>query len=41
MAKLDKSLFRNIEDVLETLKSKKEQLVDARALSHPTIVDGM
>ncbi|XP_060573301.1 thiosulfate sulfurtransferase-like [Ruditapes philippinarum] len=39
VAKFDKTLFRNYDEVLEILKSKKAQLVDARALSHPTIVD--
>ncbi|XP_045170622.2 thiosulfate sulfurtransferase-like [Mercenaria mercenaria] len=39
VAKLDKNLFRSYEDVLENLKSKKEQLVDARAVDHPSVLD--
>ncbi|XP_045170618.2 thiosulfate sulfurtransferase-like isoform X1 [Mercenaria mercenaria] len=37
--KLDKNLFRTFEDILENLKSKKEQLVEARPMDHPTMID--
>ncbi|WAR20143.1 THTR-like protein [Mya arenaria] len=39
VAKMDKSLLRNYEDVIRNYKTKEEQIVEARVKDHPTRID--
>lgn len=39
VAKLDKNLIRTYDDIIENLKTKKEEIVDARPKNHPSIVE--
>ena len=40
MLKLNKSLLRNYDDVMNNLSHKEEQVVDARPIDSPSVVDG-